>query len=230
MKNREINNQIILLCKKYPEYFSGSEVYAPMFYDYPKGGGILFIGMNPSVPGSKTKKIVNKDERESLKWNNEVGVEEKVDKLIKLEKRFVDDYFYFKKMKEIRDFSGLQSNHLQHADLFVYRETKQPEFIKKIKTKRKLNEFAEDQLRIFDKLLDLLSPEVIVIANAEASKIFQDRYSKSISKFMDDKGHHLFKDKTPIFFSSMISGQRALDNGSFERLKWHIKKSISSKK
>jgi len=27
----------------------------------------------------------------------------------------------------------------------------------------------------------------------------------------------------PIFFTSMLSGQRALDNGSFKRLKGHIK-------
>jgi hypothetical protein len=26
-----------------------------------------------------------------------------------------------------------------------------------------------------------------------------------------------------IFFSGMLSGQHALDNGSFNRLKWHIK-------
>jgi len=26
----------------------------------------------------------------------------------------------------------------------------------------------------------------------------------------------------PIFFTSMLTGQRALDNGSFERLIWHI--------
>lgn len=29
---------------------------------------------------------------------------------------------------------------------------------------------------------------------------------------------------TPVFFTSMLTGQRALDNGSFERLGWHINK------
>ena len=32
-----------------------------------------------------------------------------------------------------------------------------------------------------------------------------------------------FKD-TIVFFSGMLTGQRALDNGSFERLKWHLNK------
>lgn len=38
-------------------------------------------------------------------------------------------------------------------------------------------------------------------------------------------GNNLFKTRlvgTPVFFTSMLSGQRALDNGSYERLVWHI--------
>lgn len=34
--------------------------------------------------------------------------------------------------------------------------------------------------------------------------------------------------KIPLFFSGMLTGQRALDNGSFERLKWHIKKAVET--
>lgn len=30
----------------------------------------------------------------------------------------------------------------------------------------------------------------------------------------------------PIFFASMLTGQRALDNYSFERLQWHLLQSI----
>lgn len=32
---------------------------------------------------------------------------------------------------------------------------------------------------------------------------------------------------TPVFFTSMLSGQRALDNGSKERLIWHIGKILN---
>lgn len=35
--------------------------------------------------------------------------------------------------------------------------------------------------------------------------------------------------KTPIIFSGMLSGQRALDLGSLERLKWQIKFIIENK-
>jgi hypothetical protein len=30
-------------------------------------------------------------------------------------------------------------------------------------------------------------------------------------------------ENVPVFFTSMLSGQRALDNGSYQRLIWHIK-------
>jgi len=68
-------------------------------------------------------------------------------------------------------------------------------------------------------------PEVIVVANAKASKIFKQEYK------MDDKMNKstgfYFKGEIPIFFSGMLSGRRALDIHSRERLIWHIKKSIS---
>lgn len=35
--------------------------------------------------------------------------------------------------------------------------------------------------------------------------------------------------KTKVFFSGMLSGQRALDLGSFERLKWHMKAALNGK-
>ena len=34
---------------------------------------------------------------------------------------------------------------------------------------------------------------------------------------------YLFNKSIPMFFSGMLSGQRALDIGSYERLIWHIK-------
>ena len=34
--------------------------------------------------------------------------------------------------------------------------------------------------------------------------------------------NNLELENTPVFFTSMLTGHRAIDNGSFERLKWHI--------
>lgn len=42
-------------------------------------------------------------------------------------------------------------------------------------------------------------------------------------KWDEELGTYTYKNN-PFFFSSMLTGQRALDNGSFERLVWHIKK------
>ena len=42
----------------------------------------------------------------------------------------------------------------------------------------------------------------------------------------DDKiGTYRWEGK-PVFFSSMLSGQRALDKGSLERLQWHVKRTL----
>lgn len=48
-------------------------------------------------------------------------------------------------------------------------------------------------------------------------------------KFDNNIGTHIITEpeilaSVPVFFTSMLSGQRALDIGSFERLKWHINK------
>ena len=43
--------------------------------------------------------------------------------------------------------------------------------------------------------------------------------------FNDDIGTYLWNN-TPVFFSSMLSGQRALDIGSMERLKWQVKRAL----
>jgi hypothetical protein len=47
-------------------------------------------------------------------------------------------------------------------------------------------------------------------------------------EFRDEFGTNVITNEpilknVPIFFTSMLTGQRALDNGSYERLIWHMK-------
>ncbi len=44
-------------------------------------------------------------------------------------------------------------------------------------------------------------------------------------KFDEEIGTYLWNN-IPVFFTSMLTGQRALDNGSFERLKWQVKRAL----
>jgi hypothetical protein len=242
MINPNINKEIASLWHKhFDKYESGKtpvseeefgKIKAPMFYDKPKQGGILFVGMNPSFT-PKANNILKKEYPEEIKnpseyylWNNTKNNEEKINRMIEIEKKWLEKYpSYFKPMIEITNSIELKNKYFQHIDLFIYRETNQPNFIEKIYIKGELNEFGKDQMEIFDKVLNSLSPEVIVVANAKASKIFKQEYK------MDDKMNKstgfYFKGEIPIFFSGMLSGRRALDIHSRERLIWHIKKSIS---
>ncbi|MEY3784344.1 MAG: hypothetical protein RLZZ230_666 [Candidatus Parcubacteria bacterium] len=46
-----------------------------------------------------------------------------------------------------------------HIDLFLYRETSQTSFMKRIHDKGKLNEFALDQLAVFKEALHTVNPK-----------------------------------------------------------------------
>ncbi len=87
------------------------------------------------------------------------------------------------------------------------------------------------QYLISKDIIELATPRIIVVNNAYARKWMTEKdfnihcYE---SKFDDNIGTHRIvkNDKlngTPVFFTSMLTGQRALDLGSYERLKWHLK-------
>ena len=117
---------------------------------------------------------------------------------------------------------------LQHIDVFLYKQTSQNDFLSRIIHKGKLNEFGEAQLAIFDEVLKIIEPKVVVVANAFASSIVRTHFKDALT-FDEKRGFHVLSlgnRKIPIFFSSMITGQRALDTGSYERLKWHVRQAV----
>jgi pseudouridine-5'-phosphate glycosidase len=70
----------------------------------------------------------------------------------------------------------------------------------------------------------MIEPKVIVVSNAFVSNILQAELD---IVFDETLGCHFIdlKNKAyPVFFTSMLTGQRALDKGSMMRLKWHIKR------
>jgi hypothetical protein len=92
----------------------------------------------------------------------------------------------------------------------------------------KLNHFALDQLAIFKDALIAVKPKCVVVSNAFGSEIVR-KYFKENIQWDEEKGFHWFKSgdiKVPIFFTSMLSGQRSLDRWSYERLVWHIKQAV----
>ena len=84
-------------------------------------------------------------------------------------------------------------------------------------------------MELFRDALTEVHPKVIVIINAFASELVRE-YFKSDLSFDEAQGFHYMTlstgAKVPILFSSMLTGQRALDRWSYERLVWHIQQAV----
>ncbi len=190
----------------------------------------LFIGMNPSFD-----KAAQRDQTDYYKWNSGNKYYEFVHKeMTKNANRLWQKNRFYKRMLDI----GIDcSTPVEHLDLFLLRETNQNKAkdllgIYEVDNMIMFSDFALGQLNLALDIIDDLNPKAIVVANASASSIliqFLDSKGRGIIH-LKEEGYHLFQRKDgnqiPIFFSSMFSGQRALDVYSFERLRWHIAKAV----
>jgi hypothetical protein len=145
---------------------------------------------------------------------------------------------YFNKIQDMVNNNEIEK--YECIDLFYERKKTQSELLSISKNNGdsvELSDFGEKQFEITKKVIEKINPKIIVVINALASKIFRNKYNITDNDFDDEIGTYkkkIFNDQeTIIFFSGMLSGQHALDNGSFNRLKWHInqvKKSNCSEK
>ena len=205
---------------------------SPLLPDKVKKGSLLFIGINPSF-NEKTK--ITDSEKKIGFYSTE---------LIEKNKSLP----YFEKFKEIAKYCKKEWTHI---DLFFIRETNQKviEYLAK-----KEIDFLNAQLDISFDIITKSSPQLIVVSNAFASEFFGKKKSKHKSfnriwkgfEFIFEDNDKLGEKNTfdasigtyriklanqniPIIFSGMLSGQRSLDLGSMERLKWQIKHILENK-
>jgi len=226
MKNEKINKEIINIWK---EYSKDKEENMPLFYPDFNKNGILCIGCNPSL--RKDFISMKFDEKDKNKINKLIN-EEKLCRLNRKDK-------YFGKFIELSEKINIKPDYL---DLFLYRQLKQNEFKNKIFEEKKkgikknsiLNKFGEKQIDLFINILeeDLAKPKIILVANAFVRYLLYERLKDKIIKSFEEKGYdviNLNNRNIPIFFSSMLSGGH-LDNDSFDRLCWLIKKALKETK
>lgn len=131
--------------------------------------------------------------------------------------------------KELRKFSydTLGYSNPSHHDLLFFRHTAQNELIDQFGN----TDFWNKQLAISKEIISELSPKLIVVLNAGARDLFANMFSPDENypcelRYDESLGAYRFLingKSTPVLFSSMLSGQRALDNGSKRSLQWHIK-------
>lgn len=226
MINETINKKILTVWRKH--FGTRTDVYAPSFYDDFKRGGILFIGMNPSFTIQGTRRIVRGTKFEEMaeesfwRWDPMLWDATHIDASIEINRLFYTGYAFFRRMHEIAKACNTD---FQHIDLFVYRQTQQNEFLPLVRDKKgTLNELGRDQLNIFLEALKQIRPATIVVSNAGSCAIIKEHFKDKLS-WDERRGFHwiaLDGNRVPIFFSSMLNGQRALDTGSYERLRWHV--------
>lgn len=230
MQNKVVNEKIIKLWDKY--FPDADSVYTPLFYNTFKKDSIAFVGMNPSFSPSgfrtflKGTKYENITPTEFFKWSNIRSKPEFIDMCLEIGVHAQEKYsLYFKRPTEM---GALLDVPVQHLDLFLYHETSQSNFVDRIKDEHGLNKFGLEQLDLFKYVLKQVHPRCIVVTNAYGSELVRD-YMKDDLSWDEKRGFHwlaLNGVKVPIFFSSMLSGQRSLDRWSYERLVWHIKQAL----
>ena len=173
---------------------------------------LMFIGLNPSNSENTV---------ESYFYNNSQDGK---------------NHKYFKKFQDISKRVGLLWT---HVDLLFIRETNQKNIERMLyENDNSMLKFLYQQLMISKQIIEEAKPKIIVVNNTLSRKFlgYEKREEKGqiVEKWMDFKfefdneiGTYRLQDSDklnniPVFFTSMLTGQRALDNGSYERLIWHI--------
>jgi hypothetical protein len=179
-------------------------------YAFPKDiipNAILFIGLNPSADKENDKS--GKFEVYKLNPNS-------------------DNYKYFKKFDDVSEYCNYPWTHI---DLLYFKETQQSEVSNILNMPNGVG-FIWDQLQISKKLIEMASPKLIVVNNTLARTFLGKDKNGNIDvwlnyefQFDEEIGTYLWNN-IPVFFTSMLTGQRALDNGSYERLKWQLKRAL----
>lgn len=187
---------------------------------------ILFIGINPSYKKGSLDKdsyFINLDQEGKNIQNGK-------------------QYPYFKKFVQItEELNELQNLNKKlkwsHIDLLFHRETRQS-FINNLEKETTGKDFIIEQLKVSEKIILQSNPKIIIVSNTKARDYLKSKNSKIPMSFkfkFDSKlGTDIIVNNgnlngVPVFFTSMLTGQRALDNGSYQRLIWHINYVINKK-
>lgn len=220
MNISEINKEILKIWESHKNLQNGR---MPLFYGEQTKNCLLFIGMNPSFSERGISAIAKKSKKshinkEYFKYpNSEFLIEDSIE----FDEAAKKHYPYFNKFKDLATTSKME---WEHIDLFFLRETLQKDALKRLLLKGKLNSYGKSQIELSKRLIDYAKPKIIIVANAKASEIFKAEYK---SKFSEESGVYFTKIngiETPTIFTSMLTGQRALDNFSYEMLKWNLKR------
>lgn len=180
------------------------EVYAQRGYDIidkVQKDGLLFVGINPSFDESFVGACAS-----MVRESDNGGY----------------DHPYFTKPRLLNDAIG--QGELSHVDMFSIR-TRHQYVIRDMVNDSACGEFVDKQLGLFRTIVNGACPKAIVVINAFASNLIKGGRALGTLVHNADLGVDMYRiseKRVPVFYSGMLSGAHALDNGSYERLVWHI--------
>lgn len=219
--SNEVNQDILNLYKLYKGTVFNDRV--PILYNEfePDNNYILFIGLNPSF-SDNLKGITNFTEKEYNDFFSKSDLnEDDVNKIIEMHEKTIQEYPYFQKFLEITKIAKLK---FAHVDLFHCRITSQKSLAKNLSNQPL---YKKESVAILQKIIDQINPKIIVVENTLTRNILIDEFNL-FPKLEDidlSIGTPLYSGK-PVFYTSMLTGQRALDLGSYQRLIWHIQHAL----
>lgn len=149
------------------------------------------------------------------------------DEILEFEKIGQKEHNYFQKLLELGDAITSVENRTYHIDLYKFRESNS-HLVKKFFLPQN-EDFFKKQAELTFSYIEEVQPKMIFVANKFASDVFFKKYENPC--FKEDFGCYIIKIKdqdTPLILSGMITQTRSIDDFSFERLKWHMKKIMNS--
>jgi hypothetical protein len=209
----EINHAILDLWRKTTPSDRGDLL--PLLLTPLKKRSLLFVGFNPSF-----SKRLSEDNTPKFKYRELSADEIKI--TAGYDTACYDTYPYFTKMRKIAKELDLE---FQHLDLFFIRCTNQAEVENQLLTKEGFRPFGKQQFELFLAALKLAEPKCVVVANAKSSSILKGELDLQLSN--DVSVYYTSSEiDCPFHLGSMLSGQRAMDVHSVERLTHAIKTSL----
>ena len=192
----------------------------PMQYPSLTQKPLLFIGFNPSLSSYKHATL-------KLSDFGDLGEPKRIGDVIDRETTMLGLNGKEKMSKYFLPLGKVAGDdQWLHIDLFAVRHTNQQKLRKGLEIQLdpnlELSDFGDRQMIECVKLADAINPDVVVVVNALASYILLARLENSLC-WCQKIGTYV-RNKQPWFFSGMLSGQRALDTHSRERLKWHVQR------
>jgi hypothetical protein len=227
MRTIEEINQALNTLWRAQSFPRSPKIYAPMQYLKPKAGSVVFVGINPSFSARGWKRLLKNTKHDRIRpekfFSWPVPAYFNLERAHEVEALAREDYDFFRHHRALAEALEFDWEHL---DLFAYRETKQAKVKAIVLKKQKapeLNEFGAAQFSLFVDLLRLARPRAVVVANSLAAQIYlqqrSPRFDPAKGCYLDSFGR---REPFPVFFASMLTGARALDRFSRQRLFWQL--------